>query len=79
MSHCDDALTSLYQYLDQELEEASAAQIRLHLDGCGDCGPRFEFETRLKTVIRERLAEDVPEEFIARLHRVLADEWARDA
>ncbi len=79
MSHCDDALASLYQYLDKELEEASAAQIRLHLDECGECVRRYDFETRLKTVVRERLAEDVPEEFIIRLRRVLADEGARDA
>jgi anti-sigma factor (TIGR02949 family) len=79
MTDCDDALTSLYQYLDKELEAASAAEIKLHLDGCDGCLGRFEFETRLKAVVRERLSEDVPEEVIARLRDAMAAEYVRDA
>ena len=76
MSDCDDALTDLYQYLDNELEAVSAAEIRLHLDECNGCSRRFDFETRLKKVVRERLAEEVPEEFLLRLRQALAEEHA---
>jgi hypothetical protein len=31
---CDDALTNLYQYLDQEIEVTTVEQIRVHLEDC---------------------------------------------
>ena len=76
MSNCDDALTNLYQYLDSELEAVSAAEIRLHLEECKGCSRRFDFETRLKNVIRDRLEEEVPEELLLRVRTALAEERA---
>ena len=71
---CDDALTKLYHYLDQELEATNLELIRDHLDDCSGCLRSFDFEYRLKIVVRERLAEDVPDEFIARLREAIARE-----
>jgi len=73
-SDCDDALASLYQYLDQELNTASSETIRAHLDECHGCNGRFDFERRLKTVVNDRLSEDVPPEFLDRLRQALSDE-----
>lgn len=78
MSDCDDALTNLYQYLDNELEAVSGAEIRLHLEECNGCSRSFDFETRLKKVVRERLQEEVPEEFLLRLRQALAEEKTAD-
>lgn len=75
---CDDALTNLYQYLDSELEALSSSRIRTHLVDCPECAHSFEFEMRLKSVIKERLAEDVPDDFIARLRSALANEASAD-
>jgi mycothiol system anti-sigma-R factor len=71
---CDEALANLYEYLDSEMEDAEASQIREHLDDCSGCHSRFDFETRLKIVVRERLSEEVPPEFIARLRSALETE-----
>ena len=71
---CDDALTNLYQYLDQEMDDVSSATIRAHLEQCNGCNERFDFEARLKTVVHERLAEEVPPEFIQRLREALEAE-----
>jgi len=71
---CDDALTNLYHYLDQEMERLSSEAIRSHLEDCTGCGRSFDFEARLKIVVRERLAEDVPTEFLERLRQALARE-----
>jgi anti-sigma factor (TIGR02949 family) len=71
---CDDALANLYEYLDSEMEDAEASQIREHLDDCSGCHSRFDFETRLRIVVRERLSEEVPPEFIARLRSALERE-----
>jgi anti-sigma factor (TIGR02949 family) len=71
---CDDALTNLYQYLDREIETTSIETIRGHLEGCSGCMQRFDFEARLKIVVRERLSEEVPPELIDRLRQALARE-----
>jgi len=73
---CDDALTNLYQYLDKEIEVTSLEQIRVHLEDCSGCLRSFDFEARLKIVVRERLSEDVPAAFLERLREALAREAA---
>ncbi len=79
MSHdCDDALHSLYQYLDREMEDVRAQVIRRHLEDCSGCMERFDFEARLKIVVRERLSEEVPAEFIQRLNEAIARERATE-
>lgn len=75
--NCDEALESLYQYLDDEMDDATASEIRSHLDGCGGCHDSFDFEMRLKVVVRQRLSEEVPESFIAKLRAALEQEAAR--
>lgn len=75
--NCDEALTNLYQYLDREMGSADSDRIRAHLEDCTGCLDVFEFEVRLKIVVRERLAEEVPAQFIERLRAALAKEIGR--
>jgi anti-sigma factor (TIGR02949 family) len=71
---CDDALTNLYMYLDREIEATTSETIRAHLEDCNGCLRSFDFEARLKVVVRERLSEDVPTEFLERLRQAIARE-----
>ncbi|MGH3649451.1 MAG: mycothiol system anti-sigma-R factor [Acidimicrobiia bacterium] len=71
---CDDALTNLYLYLDREIETAASEVIRTHLDECSGCLRSFDFEARLRLVVRERLSEEVPAEFLDRLREAIARE-----
>jgi len=73
---CDDALTNLYQYLDREIETTTSEVIRAHLEDCSGCLRSFDFEARLQIVVRERLAEEVPPEFLERLRDAIAREAA---
>ncbi len=73
---CDEALENLYLYLDSELDASTSDRIRSHLDDCNGCVHSFEFEKRLKAVVKERLDEDVPDAFVARLRDALARESA---
>jgi anti-sigma factor (TIGR02949 family) len=73
---CDDALTNLYQYLDREIEATTSEVIRAHLEDCSGCLKSFDFEARLQIVVRQRLAEDVPDEFLQRLRNAIAREAA---
>ncbi len=73
---CDDALTNLYQYLDREIEPSTSEVIRAHLEDCSGCLKSFKFEERLQIVVRERLSEEVPPEFLERLREAIAREAA---
>ena len=74
MKDCDEALANLYLYLDAELDSASSDEIRAHLDNCCQCGQVFDFEGRLKTVVKARLDEDVPETLINRVRAAIEEE-----
>ena len=75
---CDEALENLYMYLDSELDSVSSARIRSHLDDCRGCGPQFDFEGRLKAVVKERLHEDVPDAVVDRVRAAIREESAAD-
>lgn len=79
MSHncdCGDAQDQIYQYLDAELDEATATSIRTHLDDCPDCFDSFDFERRLKSVIRTHLADDMPTQLEERVKALIREENA---
>ena len=79
MSHnCDEASRQLYQYLDDELDQLTAARIRVHLEECSGCFGSFEFERRLKGVIRSHLEEDMPETLVASVRELIREEQAQE-
>lgn len=69
--HCDEALANLYMFLDHEIGEEAARRISEHIGDCEPCGDVYEFEERLRTVVRERLSEEVPEEVLNRIRQAL--------
>ena len=75
---CDEALATLYTYLDGELTHERRATIAVHLDRCGYCGDAAHFEAELRVVIADCARARVPEPLLERIRSVLADE-ARSA
>jgi mycothiol system anti-sigma-R factor len=75
-TNCDDALHTLYHFLDGELTEDRRAAIRRHLDQCGPCLQAFDFEAELKKVIARSCRDQVPEQLRNKVARVL-DEASR--
>lgn len=57
---CGEAVDQLYQYLDAELDPETAATVRSHVEDCDGCLESFEFERRLKDVVRRHLTEEMP-------------------
>ncbi|MGH8928446.1 MAG: zf-HC2 domain-containing protein [Acidimicrobiia bacterium] len=74
---CDDALHDVYSYLDQEMTWFKARRVRRHLKRCTGCDAAYGFEERLRVVIRGRLQEELPPEFLARLRQALDQERDR--
>lgn len=75
---CDEALATLYTFLDGELTSERRALIAAHLDACGYCDDAAHFETELRAVIADCARARVPDELLERIRGVLADE-ARSA
>jgi mycothiol system anti-sigma-R factor len=60
-SECQEALDTLYHFLDGELTTERRVAIQHHLDGCSPCLEAFDFEAELKLVVSQRCREQVPE------------------
>lgn len=68
---CTEALARLWAYLDSELGELDAAQVRSHLDDCAGCLSEYQVETVLKRVLRRGCTEHAPQELRLRIYRQL--------
>lgn len=73
--NCDDAVEHLYTYLDGELTREIEADVRAHIEGCGDCFGHFEFErTFLRFLEARAKAQCAPEPLRLRIFKqVLLD------
>jgi mycothiol system anti-sigma-R factor len=70
---CQEALDTLYHFLDGELTDERRIQIQRHLDDCSPCLEAFDFEAELKVVIARRCRETVPETLRLRIAIALED------
>lgn len=72
---CEDVLREVWNYLDGEVEETRFLEIQAHVEECAGCGPRYEFQRRLITIIQVRAREGypVPETLRRRLFRLLEE------
>ena len=68
---CNEALTHLLEYLDQELKGAKSQEVKHHIDLCRSCFSRAEFEQRLKNRLREAGHETAGREFEKRIKTLL--------
>jgi mycothiol system anti-sigma-R factor len=71
---CNEAMSTLYTYLDGELTIERRATVAAHLDGCGYCGDAAHFEAELRVVIADCARARVPELLLERIRAVLAEE-----
>jgi mycothiol system anti-sigma-R factor len=69
---CQEALDTLYHFLDGELTSNRRQLIQQHLDRCSSCLEVFDFEAELKIVVARRCKESVPDALRARIAAALA-------
>ncbi|HEY3810543.1 MAG TPA: mycothiol system anti-sigma-R factor [Acidimicrobiales bacterium] len=69
---CDEALRTLYYFLDGELTEERRRAIQHHLDECSPCLEAFDFEAELKMAIARCCRDQVPDGLRQRVAEVLA-------
>jgi mycothiol system anti-sigma-R factor len=71
---CEHAIAYVYQYLDEELTMARKSRIKWHLRKCDQCCGAFDFETRLKMMIREKGRDEPPPELFEHLRALIHEE-----
>lgn len=69
--HCDEAVASLLEYLDGELDDARRARIENHLAECRGCFSRAEFERALRRRLQALATEPPPDSLKRRLKAIL--------
>jgi len=68
---CEDVLKHLVDYLHGEVDETKFSEIEKHLDSCRSCFSRAEFESALKTRVKNETCEDTPGDVKDRLNSLL--------
>ncbi|WP_374999872.1 mycothiol system anti-sigma-R factor [Aeromicrobium sp. CTD01-1L150] len=58
---CEQALESLYLFLDREIDSASCEEIQAHIDDCSHCLSAYDLERVVKTLVSRSCAEVAPE------------------
>jgi mycothiol system anti-sigma-R factor len=71
---CDHAVEKIYYYLDGEITWYSRMRISWHLRSCPPCEGAYSFEDKLRDVVREKSAEEVPAALLERLRSALRED-----
>jgi anti-sigma factor (TIGR02949 family) len=72
-SDCQQAIQTLYHFLDGELTDDRRKVIERHLEECSPCLEAFDFEAELKVVIARKCRDQVPDHLRERVHRALIE------
>ena len=78
MSGCEHAIEYVYQYLDEEISFFQKSRVTVHLRKCASCTGAYEFERRLKALIRERGRTEPPQELYDTLRALIEQERKGD-
>jgi mycothiol system anti-sigma-R factor len=69
---CEEALRTLYNYLDGELTSERRTAIQRHLSECSPCLQAFDFEFELKTLVARSCRDQVPDSLRHRIADALS-------
>jgi len=73
-SPCREVVRLLWQFMDQELDPVTARQLAEHVRDCHGCGPRAQFEIRLRAIIQEKCTgEPAPQRLRLRVLALLRE------
>jgi mycothiol system anti-sigma-R factor len=71
---CQEAIATLYTFLDGELTADRRTRIQRHLDDCSPCFAAYGFEAELKAVVARKCRDDVPDSLRRRVAEALRAE-----
>lgn len=68
---CDELFDKLDLLMDRELPQHELDRLETHLAHCLPCAGRRDFESQLRAVVRERCADQAPDELVMRIRQRL--------
>lgn len=71
MIDCKKVEDTLYQYLDQELDEQSAADFEKHIELCRMCFNHTEFERLLRDHMKQKTSHLCPDRVKNRIKNII--------
>jgi mycothiol system anti-sigma-R factor len=66
-SECADFLEQIVYFLDNELDTADCAAVRVHLDTCNPCLEKYDLQRTVKAVVARSCSESAPADLRARV------------
>ena len=70
---CEEAIHTLYHFLDGELTDERRYEIQVHLEECSPCLEAFDFEAELKLIVARKCRDQVPETLRVRVLQALVE------
>ena len=64
---CADFLEQIVYFIDNELDAADCAAVRVHLDTCNPCLERYDLQRTVKSIVARSCSESAPEELRQRV------------
>lgn len=64
---CADYLERIVHFIDNELDDADCAAVRLHLDSCNPCLVKYDLQRTVKQVVARSCSEVAPHELRERV------------
>jgi anti-sigma factor (TIGR02949 family) len=68
---CEEVLSKLYAYLDQEVDALTEADVDAHLHSCRECFSRAEFEKMLRKKVAATAELETPGDVRERLESLI--------
>jgi mycothiol system anti-sigma-R factor len=65
--NCSEYLERIVYFLDNELDEADCAEVRVHLETCHPCLERYDLQRAVKSLVARSCAESAPDELRRRV------------
>lgn len=79
MISCEEALRLVHEFLDGELEDASATEVKQHFDMCQLCYPHLHLETVFREAVRRASAgESAPPDLKAKVSALLTEAMSEE-
>jgi anti-sigma factor (TIGR02949 family) len=73
MISCHEAVSQLWEYLDNTVGEVDRAKVEEHLARCRRCCAELEFAHELRRTLTNGATVDVPPDVLTRLHQTLEE------
>ena len=58
---CADFLEQIVYFIDNELDAADCAAVRVHLDTCNPCLERYDLQRTVKSIVARSCSESAPD------------------